>query len=115
LLVSWCAGGRCVMAGSDEEYATTWDTPRDLAAFFAWKQVGLGFSNLASRLVEARRWVVHMVKLKTDGSMRWATPTPATLALSFSFYYALGILSSFSFLFGPINRILEGWNSSSFL
>jgi hypothetical protein len=33
------------------------DTRRDLAACFAWMQVGLGFSSLASRLVEARhRW-----------------------------------------------------------
>jgi hypothetical protein len=38
-----------------------WDTRRDLAACFAWKQVGLGFSSLASRLEEARRWVVHVV------------------------------------------------------
>jgi hypothetical protein len=28
---------------------------RDLAAYLAWKQVGVGFLSLASRLVEARR------------------------------------------------------------
>jgi hypothetical protein len=28
------------------------DTRRDLAACFAWKQVGVGFPSLASRLVE---------------------------------------------------------------
>jgi hypothetical protein len=36
------------------------DTCQDLAACFAWKQVGLGFSSLASRLAEAQRQVVHM-------------------------------------------------------
>jgi hypothetical protein len=39
---------------------TTRDTRRDLAAYFTWKQVMLGFSNLASRLAEAQRRVVHM-------------------------------------------------------
>jgi hypothetical protein len=29
-------------------------------------------------------------KLKMDGSMRWAALYPATIALTFSFYYALG-------------------------
>jgi hypothetical protein len=42
------------------EDATTWDTRRDLAACFSWKQVGLGFSSLESRLVEVRRRVVHV-------------------------------------------------------
>jgi hypothetical protein len=37
-----------------------WDTHRDLAACFTWKQVALGFPSLASRLVEARRRVVHV-------------------------------------------------------
>jgi hypothetical protein len=37
-----------------------WDTHRDLAACFTWKQVGLGFSSLTLRLAEARRRVVHM-------------------------------------------------------
>jgi hypothetical protein len=35
-------------------------TRRDLATCFARKQVGLGFFSLASRLVEARRQVVHV-------------------------------------------------------
>jgi hypothetical protein len=30
------------------------------SACFAWKQFGLGFPSLASRLVEARWWVVHV-------------------------------------------------------
>jgi hypothetical protein len=37
-----------------------WDMHQDLAAYFAWKQVWLGFPSLASRLAEARRWVVHV-------------------------------------------------------
>jgi hypothetical protein len=53
---------------------------RDLAACFAWKRVGLGFSSLTSRLAEARcGWCMwHYredrmdMKSKTDGSMRWA-------------------------------------------
>jgi hypothetical protein len=35
------------------EGMTTQDTRRDLAACFVWKQVTLGFLNLASRLAEA--------------------------------------------------------------
>jgi hypothetical protein len=38
------------------------DTHRDLMACFAWKQVTLGFFSLASRLEEARRWVVHVAR-----------------------------------------------------
>jgi hypothetical protein len=72
----------------------TWDTRRDLAACFGWKQVGLGFSSLASRLAEARRgcctWYHRggciEVKLKMDELMRWAASDPATLALPFSLY-----------------------------
>jgi hypothetical protein len=35
-------------------------TYQDLAACFTWKQVGLEFPSLASGLVAARRWVVHV-------------------------------------------------------
>jgi hypothetical protein len=73
-------------------------TCRDIAACFVWKLVGLVFSSLASRLVEA--WCgmcmcYHHggcieVKLKMDGFMRRAASNPATLVLSFSLYYALG-------------------------
>jgi hypothetical protein len=38
-----------------------WDTRRDLAACFAWKQVALGFPIMASGLVDARRWMVHVL------------------------------------------------------
>jgi hypothetical protein len=67
---------------------------RDLAACFVGKQVGLGFPSLPQNW--QRRdggwctWHHHVgcveVKLKTDGSMRWATSDPATLALPFSLY-----------------------------
>jgi hypothetical protein len=50
----------CWLRHKIDERATTWDTRRDIAACFTWKQVGLGFSSLASRLAEARRWIVHM-------------------------------------------------------
>jgi hypothetical protein len=33
--------------------ATAWDTRRNLAACFTWKQVGLEFPSLSSRLAEA--------------------------------------------------------------
>jgi hypothetical protein len=36
------------------------DLCQDLAACFRWKEVRLGFSSPASRLVEARRRVVHV-------------------------------------------------------
>jgi hypothetical protein len=36
------------------------DTHQDLVACFVCKQVGLGFLSLTSRLVEARRRVVHV-------------------------------------------------------
>jgi hypothetical protein len=63
-------------------------------ACFKWKQVGLGFPSLTSKLTEARRgwctWYYHggciEDKLKMDGSMRRVALDPATLALSFSLY-----------------------------
>jgi hypothetical protein len=42
------------------EDATVWDTHQDLAACFAWKQVELVFSSLASRPAEAQRRMVHV-------------------------------------------------------
>jgi hypothetical protein len=39
-------------------------TRQDLAAYFAWKQVKLGFPCLTSRLAEARRRVVHVAPLR---------------------------------------------------
>jgi hypothetical protein len=69
-----------------------WDTRRDLAACFAWKQVWLGFLSLAWRLSETRLRVVHVApswrlrRRKTDGSMRRTTSDSATLPLPFSMY-----------------------------
>jgi hypothetical protein len=40
---------------TDGRMKTAWDTRRDLADCFTWKQVGLEFPSLASRLVEAQR------------------------------------------------------------
>jgi hypothetical protein len=62
---------------TDGRMKTARDTRRDLAACFAWKQVGLGFPSLASKLAEARRgWCTwhHRggrveAKRKTVGSM----------------------------------------------
>jgi hypothetical protein len=76
---------------TDGRMKTALDTHRDLAACFAWKQVGLGFLSLALRLVEVRRvwcmWYPHggyvEVKLKTDGSIRRAVSDPVTLLCRF--------------------------------
>jgi hypothetical protein len=43
---------------------SAWGTCRDLADCFAWKQVGLEFPNLASRLVEARLQVVYVASTR---------------------------------------------------
>jgi hypothetical protein len=73
---------------------SAWETYQDLAAFFAWKQVWLGFS------VWPEDWWRHddgwctwhhyggcvRGKFKTDGSMRQAASDPTTLHLSFSMY-----------------------------
>jgi hypothetical protein len=45
------------------------DTRRDLVACFTWKQVWLGFPNLACRLVETRRRVVHVA---LSQRLRWS-------------------------------------------
>jgi hypothetical protein len=50
----------CQLCHKTDGRATAWDMRRDLAACFALKQVRLGFSSLASRLVEARWSVVHV-------------------------------------------------------
>jgi hypothetical protein len=44
----------CRLHHKTDERAMAWDTRRDLAACFVWKQVRLGFPSLASRLAEAR-------------------------------------------------------------
>jgi hypothetical protein len=65
---------------------TSRGTCRDLAACFAWKQVGLEFSSLATRLDEAwcgwcmwhHRGDCIELKQKMDRSMRRATSNPST-------------------------------------
>jgi hypothetical protein len=52
--------GFSVASQNRREDNLTWDTCRDLAACFTCKQVVLGFRSLVSRLIEARRWVVHV-------------------------------------------------------
>jgi hypothetical protein len=81
----------------DRRMKTAWDTRRDLAACFTWKRVRLGFSSLASRLVEARRgwctWHHHggrvKIKLKTDRSRRRAASDSSTPTLPFLLYYVI--------------------------
>jgi hypothetical protein len=54
---------------------TARDTCRDLATCFTWKQVGLGFSNFASKLVEERWWVVHVAssrRSRGSKAKRWS-------------------------------------------
>jgi hypothetical protein len=77
-----------------------WDVHRDLAASFAWKQVRLGFPILASRLTKVwHGWCMwhHCggrmeIKLKTDGSMRWAASDSSTPTLPFLFYYVIRVV-----------------------
>jgi hypothetical protein len=71
---------------------TALDMHRDLAACCTWKQVGLGFSSMATRLAEAWRGCCTWhhrggrveMKLKMDGSMRRAASDSSTPTLSFS-------------------------------
>jgi hypothetical protein len=50
----------CLLSHKTDRGRSARDTCRDLVACFTWKQVELGFPSLASRLVEARRRVVHV-------------------------------------------------------
>jgi hypothetical protein len=50
----------CQLHHKTDGRAMKWDTRRDLAACFTWKQVWLGFLSLTSRLAEARRRVLHV-------------------------------------------------------
>jgi hypothetical protein len=78
----------------DGRIKTSWDTRWDLAAYFVWKQDGLEFSSLASRLSEAwRGWCMWhyrggcvKLKLKIDGSMWHAVSDPSITSLLFSMY-----------------------------
>jgi hypothetical protein len=59
----------CQLRLKTDERAMLWDMHRDLAACFAWKQVGLGFPSLVSRLAEAWWRVVHMAPPQM---LRWS-------------------------------------------
>jgi hypothetical protein len=71
---------------TDGGMKTVRDTHQDLAACFVWKQVGIGYLSLDSKLVEA--WHVCCVwhhcggrvemKSKTDGSLRRAASESST-------------------------------------
>jgi hypothetical protein len=52
--------GLSVVPQNRREDKTVREMRRDLAACFTYKQVGLGFFSLTSRLTEARRRVVHV-------------------------------------------------------
>jgi hypothetical protein len=96
-----------------------WDTRRGLAACFMWKQVGLGFSSPASRLVEAQRRVVHVApsrrlrRSQVEDERVDATGCVGPFYPNFTVFHVLGHRSSlvFSILLGLINRILDGWVS----
>jgi hypothetical protein len=73
---------------------TAWDTHRDVAAYFTWKHVGLGFFSLPQNwwrrdggwcMWHHREGCVR-IKLKMNRSMRRAVSDSATLALPFSLY-----------------------------
>jgi hypothetical protein len=49
--------------------ATTWDTRRNLADYFTWKQDRLTFPSLASRLAKAGQREVHAAP---SGRLRWS-------------------------------------------
>jgi hypothetical protein len=100
----------------------TWDMHQDLAAFFGWKQVGVGFLNLVSRQVEVRRQVVHVTSSqrlhRVDAEDGWVDP----VGCGGPFYFKIIIfyvsshrgMWSFSILVRLINMILEGYDSLPF-
>jgi hypothetical protein len=75
---------------------TVWDTHRDLAACFVWKQIGLEFSSLASRLVEAHQRVVHVApsmslhRVQTEGGRIDAMGCIGPLYPRIVVFYVLG-------------------------
>jgi hypothetical protein len=67
----------------------TWGTRRDLVACFAWKQVELGFLNLASRLVHvasSRR----LRRVQAKGGRVIAMGCIRPIYLNFVVFYVLG-------------------------
>jgi hypothetical protein len=76
-----------------------WDTRRDLAACFTWKQVMLGFTSLTSRLAEAQRWVMHVApswRFRQDQvEDRWVDAT-GCVRPCYPYFVALPLLCCFS-------------------
>jgi hypothetical protein len=80
----------CRLCHKTDGRRSVWDTHRDLAACFMWKQVWLGFPSLARRLAKARRRVVHVAPLRRlhrrQVEYGRAVSDPASLPLPFSMY-----------------------------
>jgi hypothetical protein len=69
---------------------------QDLTACFTWKQVILGFPSLASRLVEARRWVVHVAlsrRLRRDQVEDRHVDTTDCVEPCYSYFVVFYVLS----------------------
>jgi hypothetical protein len=75
---------------------SVWDTRRDLAACFIWKQVGLGVPSLALRLAEALWWVVHVApswwlrRVQAEDGWIDATGCIGPFYLRIIIFYSLG-------------------------
>jgi hypothetical protein len=82
---------------------TTRDMRRDLVACFNMKQVWLGFLSLASRLVEARRRMMHVVSsrrsrgVKTEDRRVDATGYVEPFCPKIVVFYVLGPMSNLVF------------------
>jgi hypothetical protein len=80
---------------------TVWDTRRDLAACFAWKQIRLGFPSLASRLVEAQRgWSQRSRRDEAEDGRVNATSRIGLLYPNFVVFTVLGPRGISVFLLG---------------
>jgi hypothetical protein len=92
------------------------DTRRDLAICFTWKQVGLEFPSLASRLVEARLQVVNVASSRRSSGVKaedgWvdATGYIGPFYSKIIIFYVLDLINNlvFNLLLEPINRTLKG-------
>jgi hypothetical protein len=109
----------CRLRHKTDRGMLAWDTRRDLATCFSWKQVRLEFLSLASRLMETQRWVVHMAsswRLHRDEAEDGRVNVMRCIGLFYHkiiVFYVLGSRGNliFSLLLGHINRTLEGWSS----
>jgi hypothetical protein len=102
---------------------SAWDTCRDVATCFTWKEVGLGFPSLPSRPVEARRRVVRVAssqRLRRDEAEDGRVDTTGYIRPFYSKIIVFYILDPrgnlvFRLLIEPINKTLEGLDSFSLL